>query len=54
MDPGRTGRKEKAMGEMAVTVQRIGSPVLAVIIPSIVFIISIIATALLYRHFSKQ
>ena len=31
----------------------IGSPVLGVIIPGVVLLISIVATYLLYRHFSK-
>ncbi len=38
------------MGE----VTRIGSPVLSVIIPAIVLGISIVATWLLYRHFSTK
>ena len=32
----------------------IGSPLLGVIIPGIVFIISVFATYLLYRHFSTK
>ena len=33
---------------------RVGSPVLGVIIPLLVFLTSFIVTLLLYRHFSKQ
>ena len=33
---------------------RIGSPVLGVIIPAIIFVISFIATWMLYRHFSRH
>jgi len=36
------------------TVQRIGSPILGIIIPAVIFIISIVVTWLLYRHFTKQ
>ncbi len=32
----------------------IGSPVLGIVIPGIVFLFSIVATLLLYRHFSKR
>jgi hypothetical protein len=32
----------------------IGSPILGVVIPGIVFIISVAATYLLYRHFSAK
>ena len=32
---------------------RIGTPVLGIVIPGIVFIVSFILTWLLYRHFSK-
>jgi hypothetical protein len=32
----------------------IGSPSLGIIIPALIFIISFVATWLLYRHFSKQ
>jgi hypothetical protein len=32
----------------------IGSPVLGIVIPGVVFLVSIIATLLLYRHFSKR
>ena len=34
--------------------QRIGSPILGIIIPAVIFIISIVVTWLLYRHFTKQ
>ena len=33
---------------------RIGAPVLGIVIPGIVFIVSFILTWLLYRHFSKH
>lgn len=33
---------------------RIGKPILGIIIPLVVFIISFIVTWMLYRHFSKQ
>jgi len=32
----------------------IGSPILGIVIPGIVFLLSIVATLLLYRHFSKR
>ncbi len=35
-------------------VQRIGSPILGIIIPAVIFIISSVVTWLLYRHFTKQ
>ena len=33
---------------------RIGSPILGVLIPMAIFLVSFLVTWLLYRHFSKQ
>ncbi len=33
---------------------RIGSPILGVVIPAVVFLISFVLTWLLYRHFSRN
>lgn len=33
---------------------RVGSPILGVIIPLAIFIVSFVVTWLLYRHFSRQ
>jgi hypothetical protein len=41
------------LGLLIVNANAIGSPIFGIIIPGIVFLISIIATYLLYRHFSK-
>lgn len=38
---------------MDPTITPIGSPLLGIIIPGVVLIVSIAATYLLYRHFSK-
>ena len=43
------------MVKIAFTVvDKIGSPLLGIIIPGIVFIIAVVATYLLYRHFSSK
>lgn len=39
---------------VVLNLKAIGSPILGVIIPGIVFTISIVVTYLLYRHFSKR
>ena len=35
-------------------VSRVGSPVLGIIIPAIIFLISFVAAWMLYRHFSRH
>ena len=42
------------MGVLLVQASRIGSPVLGVVIPMAVLLVSFVVTWLLYRHFSKQ
>lgn len=34
--------------------QRIGSPILGVVIPAVIFLISFVLTWALYRHFSQK
>lgn len=33
---------------------RVGSPILGIIIPAMIFIISVVVTWMLYRHFSRH
>lgn len=40
--------------ELAQSTARIGSPLLGVVIPAIVFVFSFVVTWLLYRHFSRK
>lgn len=40
--------------ELAQTTGRIGSPLLGVVIPAIVFVFAFWITWLLYRHFSRR
>ncbi len=42
------------MAALILQTTRIGKPILGVIIPLAIFIISFIVTWMLYRHFSKQ
>ena len=37
----------------ALLIARIGSPLLGIVIPAVVFLISFVLTGLLYRHFSR-
>ena len=42
------------VGFIAQAVQRIGSPILGIIIPAAIFTISFIVAFILYKHFTKK
>jgi hypothetical protein len=40
--------------ELAAQATRLGSPILGIVIPAIVFAVSFVLTWMLYRHFSRK
>jgi hypothetical protein len=42
------------MGAYLLQSTRIGKPILGVVIPSLVFVVSFVVTWILYKHFSKH
>lgn len=41
------------MIEFAANLQRLGYPILGVVIPAAILVLAIVLTVLLYRHFAK-
>ncbi len=42
------------MGTIFLQMQRIGSPVLGIILPALIFGLSVVLTYLMIRHFTRQ